>query len=498
LTAQTILRVIFGLIAVGVPFVVGASNILNHFYRDGAYLMDSGLLAYIMSPDNPAMNMPPALGDHSFYQFHVSPILWLLGQGASLLPLTAPQFFAVFIGTCHALVAAAVFWALVGPVGLRGAGVFLAAILAMAFALNGLAIAILRYPHYEMLIAAATMLFLVAVHERRFGLASLFMLVALLTREDGGFHIAVTLASIIFMRRWMKLDRRDERLMIGFLIMAFLYSASAMTLQHMAFPDQTSFQRIYSGDPAFGHVTGEMLVTRFVGWLTFRSYIFLPFMIAAIWSILRRNYYLMTGYLAAVPWLAVHLVAFSPVPGTLSSYYGFPLLVASFWPLLGVLQARPVATTYMRREMVIGFTLMIACSFTSLSMQHNPNKISMLGTFSPPPEIETVHRVHQLIAVLGMQDGPLGMVLVDDAIISLAPGAFKPAQTFWEKAKPRCDTVIYFANRFQAAEARQRAEASRLTHEYNVTGTHIRIISKHRLEGVQGVGELVERQSGHR
>ena len=42
----------FGLIALGVPFAIGAANILNHFYRDGAYLFDSGLLAYPMTdPD---------------------------------------------------------------------------------------------------------------------------------------------------------------------------------------------------------------------------------------------------------------------------------------------------------------------------------------------------------------------------------------------------------------------------------------------------------------
>jgi hypothetical protein len=495
LTGQKTIRVIFGLIAIGVPFAIGASNILNHFYRDGAYLMDSGLLAYMMSPENSEMLMPPSLGGFSFFKFHVSPMLWLLSQVSGLLPLTPPQFFALFIGTCQALVAAAVFWALVGPVGLRGMGVAVASILAIAFANSGLAIAILRFPHYEILIVAATMLFLVALHERRHGLAMLFVLVALLTREDAGFHIAVTLAAIIAIRRWLGLDRRGEAVMIRFLVTAFLYSAVAMGLQRMAFPDQTSFARIYAGDPPFAHVTAELLASRVAGWLAYRSYIFLPCMVAASWAILRRNGYLMAGYAAALPWLVIHLAAISALAGTLSSYYGFPMMVASSWPLLGILQGSAVATTIMRREVVIGFSLMIAASFTALTVQHNPNGIGFAATFAPPPDMAAQHGVERALAALRESHWALGSVLADDGVVSLAPAVFKPAETFWGPAQPRHDTVIYFATGFQAREARQQARASRLTREYQVTGTNIRIVSDRRLESIHGLAPLIERDS---
>ena len=495
MTDQKAIRVIFGLVAVSVPFAIGVSNILNHFYRDGAYLMDSGLLAYMMSPENSEMLMPPSLGGFSFFKFHVSPMLWLLGQVSGLLPLTPPQFFAVFIGACQALVAGAVFWALVGPLGLRGIGLAMAAILAIAFADSGLAIAILRFPHQETLIVAAIMLFLVALHERRHGLAVLFVIMALFTREDAGFHIAVTLAAIIAARRWMGLDRRGEGLMIGFLITAFLYSAAAMSLQRMAFPDQTSFVRIYAGDPPFAHVTAELVATRVAGWLGYRTYIFLPCMVAAIWAILRRNGYLMAGYAAALPWLVIHLAAISALAGTLSSYYGFPMMVASFWPLLGVLQGRAVATTVMRREAVIGFSLMIAASFTALSVQHNPNGIGFAATFAPPPDMAAQQRVERALAALRESHGALGSVLADDGVVSLAPAVFKPAETFWGPGQPRHDTVIYFATGFQAREARQQAHASRLSRQYRVTGTNIRIVSDRRLESIHGLAPLIERDS---
>ena len=210
------------------------------------------------------------------------------------------------------------------------------------------------------------------------------MLLALLTREDAGFHIAILLAVILTIRRWQGLEREGERAKLGFLAIAALYSVTAMALQCWAFPDQSSFARIYAGEPAFTHVTPQLLMTRLLGWSIYRSYALWPAAVCVLWVARRSNPTLAAGYISTLPWLAIHLVAVSALAGTLSSYYAFPLLVASFWPLLGALETKRAAALGRRGEAVIGFATLIAASFTAIAAQHNPNHVSFAGTFAPP------------------------------------------------------------------------------------------------------------------
>jgi hypothetical protein len=477
--------VFFGLIALGVPFAIGASNILNHFYRRGAYLFDSGLLAHLMTHPDLGEPLPHVLGDGSFYALHVSPIFWFFAEIASLLPLTPPQFFAAFIGATQALLAAGVFWAVVGPVGLRGiAGAALAVLVAVAFANSGLAIAILRYPHFEVLIAAAAILFLVALHQERYGLASLFLLLALLTREDAGLHIAILLAAIITTRRWQGLEQKDPRALVAFLVLAALYSVTVIAVQRWAFPEQSSFARIYAGEPPFAHVTPQLVMMRVVGWLIYRSYALLPAAMCIVWAIVRRNSILAAGYISTLPWLAVHLIAASALAGTLSSYYAFPLLVASFWPLLGALETKHAGAFGHRGEAVIGFAILTAASFTAIAAQHNPNQVSFVETFAPPPSAAEQRAVTEAVASLIAAQPALGIFLVNDGIAALAPDAFGQGQSFWFAQAPRTDTVAYFADDFQASEAQRRAREARLTRRYRMPGTPILIETNRALDTV--------------
>jgi hypothetical protein len=446
---------LFGLLALGIPFAVGTSNILNHFYLQGSYLFDSGLLAHLMTHRDSGEPLPLILGNGSFYQFHVSPIFWLLAELSDKIPLSPPQFFASFVGTAQALLAAGVYWALVGPVGLHSrAGVALAALLAIAFSNSGLAIAILRYPHFEVLIAAAAVLFLVALSEERYALASLFLVLALLTREDAGFHLASLLATILVIRRCQGSESKSERIMLVFLSVAALYSVMAMALQRWAFPDDSSFTRIYAGEPPFAHVTSQLLITRLLGWSIFRSYAMLPAGLCILWAIIRRNPSLAIGYISTLPWLAIHLVAISPLAGTLSSYYAFPLLVASFWPLFGTLEARHVKALGRTREAVIGFAVLIAATFTAIGAQQNPNHVSFSATFALPPSPAAQRAVAEAVASLTAAQPALGIFLVSDGIASLAPDAFAQRQSFWFAQAQRADTVAYFEENFQTAEAR--------------------------------------------
>ena len=222
------------------------------------------------------------------------------------------------------------------------------------------------------------------------------------------------------------------------------------------------------------------MLSRLAGWLTVRTYIFLPLLATAIWALARRNYYLLAGYAATIPWLALQLVAAADLPRTLSSYYAFPLLAAMFWPLLGVLQGAPRASPGQRKDAVIGFAVMLAVSFTGLSMQHNPNRTSFAATFDLPPGADHQRKVDEALALLARLD-PEHMS-VDQGVLSLLPDSFTAEQTFLTPPRPDTNTILYFAHGFQAREAIARARDAGLTRHYAVNGTSIRIASGKPLE----------------
>jgi len=173
----------------GVPFALFYRLILFHFYVRGSFLLDTGLLASLMWHNTAALTVPASTGGFSFFEQHVSPILVLVSAVSYWLPLTMPQLFAAFVGLCHGILALAVLWLLVSGYGLRrGRPLALAALASVAFAFNGQAIAIVRYPHFETFGAACLLLFFVALVLERRIIAVVAFLFAIATREDVGLH----------------------------------------------------------------------------------------------------------------------------------------------------------------------------------------------------------------------------------------------------------------------------------------------------------------------
>src|SRR6266446_8460310 len=136
------------IVTFAVPFAAFTSLVLYHFYVRGSFLLDSGLLAYLAAHGGPVLPTPHVLGGQSFFATHLTPIFLVTAQLRRWLPVYDAQFFALFIGFCHALPGIGVFWLLHSGFGQRRpAGILLAAIIGMAFSFNGLALAIARYPH---------------------------------------------------------------------------------------------------------------------------------------------------------------------------------------------------------------------------------------------------------------------------------------------------------------------------------------------------------------
>ena len=465
------------LLVFGLPFAAFSSLILYHFYVKGSFFLDSGLFAFLISQTDLRLPTPPVFGGGSYFGVHFTPIFVVLSLIRRLLPVADAQFFAGIIGFCHALPGLAVFWLLYSEFALRTPiGVAIAAIVGIAFSFNGLALAVIRYPHFEILIAGAMMLFIVALIRQRMVLAALCLAVALATREDAGFHVFAVLFLVIVLNRWYGAGWRAQKTEIAFATIALAYSLAVVGVQHAMVPGQSAFARVYLGDPAFGKLSLEMVSERLVGYVAYRTYIVLPAIIAVFWAVRVRNPYIALGYIAFLPWTIVHLIAASDIAGTLSSYYAFPFLVASFWPLAGIVVARraaaprnPVAAP------VLVFAAMLAGSFTALPQQHNPGHIDLPRAFFSPPSLARQATTDRAIEELSRSKALLAPVLVDGSVLALAPGGYTPGETVRDGQDGHPNTVIYFVDGYEAVAARALAAAADLDRHYQVLGTSIRL-----------------------
>jgi hypothetical protein len=486
--------VALGCLAATPAFLLFANYILNHFYRHGALLFDSGALAQLAWRDGWSLPTNPVFGEGSYFRFHIAPVFVLLSGLSALLPLSMTQFFALVTGLAHGALAVAVFWLLARDYRWRRGGeLSLALFLAMAFSFNGLALAQIRYPHFEILIAAGALLFLVAWFERRFALAALFFVLTLSCREDAGFHLAAALALVAALNWRNGVPLAAQKATLWFLAAGFAYSLAAALLGLVFNPGQSSFARVYLGAPAYAHLSAHLIVVRLIGYVMFRAYIFLPAAVAVVWAIAARNPYLTLGYAAFVPWTLLHLLAKGDLAGSLSSYYGFPYLIASFWPLIGWLIERrrrglPLAVA----EPALGFAAMIAASFAALSAQHDPSHMPLLAGMTQPADFAEEARVDRAVTALRAAHPVLGRVLAADSVVSLDPLGYRRDETFWSGDQGSADTVLYFADdRDRAAVATAIAHAA-LDRRYAVAGTPLRIASNRDLSALPALGALLD------
>ena len=469
------------LLAAAVPFAAFASLVLYHFYIRGSFVWDAGLLAYLISSPDSRLATPALAGGGSFFAIHFAPIFVPISLLRRLLPVSDAQFFAGFLGLCHTLPGLAVFWVLYSGFRLRTAfGVATATLVSIAFGFNGLALAVARYPHFEMLIVGTALLFFVALMQQRTLLAGLFFALCLLTREDAGFHLVGLLFLLAALNRFRGVAWRDQRREIAFAALALGYSLAVLLLQHTVFGGQSSFARIYLGEPAFANLSFALIGQRLLGYLQYRTYLVLPALVALIWALRVRNPYIVLGYVAFLPWGLLHLFADSALAGTLSGYYAYPFLIAACWPLLGALLAQDAAIK--TGPAILAFGAMIAVSFTALGYQHNPGRIPLPAALFSPPSLARQAATEKAVAALARGKSELGALLVDGSVLALAPAPYRPEETVQDAGSRPPDTVIYFAEGYEADKARAMAEAAHLDRHYQIPGTSIRLATQRSID----------------
>ncbi|MGA3002955.1 MAG: hypothetical protein ABSE20_14660 [Acetobacteraceae bacterium] len=471
----------------GVPFALFYRLILFHFYVRGSFLLDTGLLASLMWHNTAALTVPASTGGFSFFEQHVSPILVLVSAVSYWLPLTMPQLFAAFVGLCHGILALAVLWLLVSGYGLRrGRPLALAALASVAFAFNGQAIAIVRYPHFETFGAACLLLFFVALVLERRIIAVVAFLFAIATREDVGLHAFGFLAVWVSLNWLQGVPWRQSRWIIGFAIAGLVYSSSVLLLQHHAFPNASSFGRVYLGDPPWSQVSVGLVADRLLGWVWLHCAIIVPAAAAVAWSVRTHNPYIVAAYIACLPWALLHLLAASDLAGLMFGYYAYPFLIALAWPSLAVLiqHRQQPAVTVQPTAAAVCLLGMTALSLIPVGGAYNPGWITLPEAFVRPPSATQQALTDRAVAAIASGRPLLGRLVVDTSVAALLPRAF-PRDELAGSADGQPDTVVFLAEGFDAK--RLRAVRGLPVHEA-VPGTAIRIMTDRPASTLREIG----------
>jgi hypothetical protein len=464
----------------GIPFAAFTILVLRHFYTLGGFWGDSGMIAFIIWHNTPWLTTARLSGGGSFLAIHTAftliPITWL----SYILPLTKIQFFAAFCGLCHALLALASYWLLVSSYRLQsGAKLLAAVIIAILFAFNGIALAAARNPHFELLIISTGLLFLIALLQGRSRLTWLFFLLCIATREDAGLHLFALLAVTITFARLQGMPFHQQRHFLVFAFCAVGYSLAVITIQHLLFPTGGSLGNVYIGVPPFAGITWPLLLNRLGFYIFYRPYIFLPAIIGLAWAILCRNPFIIAGYIACIPWFLLHLFAASPIAGTLSNYYAYPFMFALIWPLIGLLiqsrlTGRPVPPA---ARPILGFSLMLAASFTGLAVQHNPGRIDLPASFYLPPSSARQQATDAALHIIA-NTPTFGRVLVDGSVAALDPNDYTPAQLVSSAQTKPPDMIVFFTHGYMAPQARAMAAQYRLSALYQIPNTELMIAAR--------------------
>jgi hypothetical protein len=330
-------RSLLGLIlTVIIPLPLVYIAVMNVAYSSGD-MMDLGWLSTVAWHSDLLLTGPPASYQESFFLHHMSPIFWLTSLVSYILPFGRLDYYAFLLGLSYSLYAAGIYclwmWNDGEPTIRRS---LTGAALALLATFSAIGMQALRLPHYEMAMPSFALWFFIMLAQRRIALAAIWFSLCLLIREDAGLHLFGLLFLLGTTQKFTHKQIVPMKRIAGFGCTALAYAFGIMFVQSVLFPDSHKLAQIYTGDPAWQHVTWDFVKERWSFFFTERTTITLPFLVTLIWAAVARNPLLPLGYIAFVPWVVLNVFAFQITAGSLNFYYMFPLWIALGWPLLAL------------------------------------------------------------------------------------------------------------------------------------------------------------------
>lgn len=407
-----------GFLSFAIPFALITVATLNHYYGPNAYFWDSGHFAYLASFSTtwpmwmpPIHHVDPTIGRVETFRNHIMPIFFFTSALHSTMSFIPPAvYYSLLQGLWSGLLGLAIFIACAGRTH-----VATAVLVALLTSFCGPVLSAVPFPHVELAIPAFFLLFL-ALHLHGYRIAAFVALgFCLLVREDAGLHAggALILLSLAQLVTGTRHQIARENLLVG--VVCFAYSFSVLAFQRLYYPLPISpLSWGYLGHPIGAHLNWPLVLGRAHFLLTAKAYLTWPLLLILVSAAWRRSIVLAVGPLAVLPWILLSLLAASPAAAMLWRYYAFPLIIAIAWPSIVFAMGKGPLRLQVQTS-VLSIALFIAhgdWSGWEKPDLHVP-RFSVMGSYEP-----------ELRKVVGEQRR-LGRIMVDDAVASLIPDAFK-------------------------------------------------------------------------
>ena len=427
-------------------FLVHFLFILNHFYVHGGYLLDSGVFASMMWRSTPFCLTPvqdsSLLNGTSYYSTHLTLLCGLFSTLSYLVPVNQVAWFAFYIGCSFGLLAYSIYYIGQAYYWKPGAG-FLVGwfLLATLFANSGFSLAIAAYPHHEIASSGLQILFFALLLQRRLRWASLCFSLAVMVREDVGFHLAAILGLLTIYRFLAGQSFKENRAEFIFLLLALAVSSAGVLTQKLCYADTNNvFYLTYLGDPktrGLGRILGNLHHL-----LQLRAYLWVPLVLTFAISVLSRDPILLLALCAYVPWTLLNLHGTRVEPGTLFAYYAYPFYNTFAWILLSPQVKRAGQSRGGRAPYF--FLGVVLSSALALGWHDHQNFLDSLNTRG---ELWNGMKVSGFIQKLGAAKMPSSEVRVDSAVVSLANQELPPRTwTPGNDPKIRPSLLLYWEN----------------------------------------------------
>lgn len=480
--------------AFGVFLIAGffATNYtLNHFYVSGGYMADSGWFAYLSahSTNWPASN-PPSIGG-TYFSTHFSPAFYIFTALHILLStvgisVSDVSWFSITQGFWLALTASSIFVLLSSNSPSSAANNALIASASLIVAFNGVFLASIGFPHFEIAIPALLVAFFASHINGRPKTAIVLLCLGLLMREDAGLHyfgLFFLLAGYLYFAKGRLISKE-----IGFYyflaVSCFVYSLLAIAIQRTYFNvGDNALARVYLGEPAFAHISLGFLQERLDFFVRNRLYILTPIILAIFLSIYKRSWGLLVGVGAVLPWIIFSLLAISLQAGTLTSYYSFPVAIALFWPSItyALLSRQKDGDFITFRISIKDISAIALSSLVFYAGSYGNHDLSPWQNFWPK-WIGQINSTHTSLNKFVKANGELKLIF-DDSAASLLNSTATPLQWKYQLAFSNDDIKISDAVLFQpgawlTGKAKEVAGAAGFRYLCHLPNTHFAVLSR--------------------
>ncbi len=483
-------------------------HILNLFYHVGAGFGDAGLFAAVAWRNDLRLTTPLAYdaGNVSFFSLHFTPLLWVLSQLSYFIPTYKTEYYGTYTAISYALISIGLYGAMGLVLKARNQlHMAFIAIMSIALAFNPAVLKGMWYVHIEYAIIMGILLFLLAYIKGYSRTAWALLLLTVLEREDGGFHLACVLLAIAAVKWWYSRNLATVYRELRFASVAILggvicWGITFLVREYDGGRSVSNWELMYSGNPPFAHLTLSLIWERFMVIFNERSYLWLGIWLTIVWAYWKRDLYYLIGFASTAPWLLLQLISVQKMTGQLQAYYPFPVLIGFAWPFFALLlkYGREIPASKVREALQLQVLLTIVGLF---SWNYSQARISfaptsqIYGGYSLGEGVRNRALVQHFVMLFDGGSGDLGDVRADAGMSSLIAGKYQGKQVlYWNKKDQRNDTIIYMDNSpaYLGDEVLEFAQRNQLHNNFCLPGTKICVLTNRSQQQLGALGGMLQ------